>query len=194
MIRHRNIGNKFILSSGGSSYGIPKTGQVVSYLSDDDGDLQEGKPATGDRFTDNGDNTITDNATGLMWIKNVMTIGGIWITDYGSGDEPTLFTWDDAVSNSAALSHAGKTDWRLPNIFELVTTLFSVGEDMTFSSFFPDIQLSTGGSYKIWSSSTNLYGGLGAYKMYLDLDSSRVPINSANSSDTYLVKPVRTIA
>ena len=54
-------------------------------------------------FTDNGDETITDSATGLMWQKD----------DSQSAD------FDDAVSSCEAASTAGHTDWRLPNVKEL---------------------------------------------------------------------------
>lgn len=46
--------------------GLPATGQTTSYGAGDDGDLQLGRARS---FTDNGDGTITDNATGLMWEK-----------------------------------------------------------------------------------------------------------------------------
>jgi hypothetical protein len=54
---------------------LPKTGQVVSWDGEgfDDGGYQEGWPKAGPlavtRFIDNGDNTITDRATNLQWIK-----------------------------------------------------------------------------------------------------------------------------
>src|SRR5262245_50839454 len=41
-----------------------KTGQTTAFGTGSDGDLQKG---AGQSFTDNGDGTITDNTTGLMW-------------------------------------------------------------------------------------------------------------------------------
>src|ERR1035437_2742356 len=54
----------------GSPPSVPKTGAVVSYDGNnlDDGGTQLGNPVS-PRFVDNGDNTISDKATGLMWIK-----------------------------------------------------------------------------------------------------------------------------
>lgn len=47
--------------------GFPlKTGQTMSYGAGDDGDVQAGLPPA---YTDNGDGTITDRNTGLMWEK-----------------------------------------------------------------------------------------------------------------------------
>jgi len=54
------------------------------------------------RFTDNGDGTITDLATGLMWIKNA-NLGG-------------LMTWTSAVVYCENLVTNGYDDWRLPSI------------------------------------------------------------------------------
>jgi formylglycine-generating enzyme required for sulfatase activity len=57
-----------------------------------------------DHFSDNGDGTIKDNYTGLVWQKI---------------QSPNTMTWEEALSYSSGLSLAGKSDWRLPNIKEL---------------------------------------------------------------------------
>ena len=66
-------------------------------------------------YTDNGDGTITDNKTGLMWEK--LSADGT-IHDYG-----TSYTWYTAFTRRSTTlnsgSFAGHTDWRLPNINEL---------------------------------------------------------------------------
>ena len=51
---------------------VEKTGQTISYATGDDGELERGidKPPLKDRFTDNGDGTVTDNLTGLIWMKD----------------------------------------------------------------------------------------------------------------------------
>jgi hypothetical protein len=51
-----------------SAPSLPKTGQTTSYADYDDGYYKVGNPVD-PRFTDNGDGTISDNATGLMWVK-----------------------------------------------------------------------------------------------------------------------------
>ncbi|MFI3327674.1 MAG: DUF1566 domain-containing protein [Rikenellaceae bacterium] len=56
-------------------------------------------------FVDNGDGTISDRATGLMWSKD------------DSGSEG--MTWVDALVYAQKSELAGYTDWRLPNVKEL---------------------------------------------------------------------------
>ena len=49
---------------------ISKTGQTMTYAMGDDGNIQAGVEWPAQRFTDNGDGTVTDNLTGLMWLKD----------------------------------------------------------------------------------------------------------------------------
>jgi uncharacterized protein DUF1566 len=84
-----------------------------------DGELQEG---VGRSYTDNGDGTITDNQTGLMWEKK---------SDDGSiHDQDNAYTWNDAfgvfIAGLNTANFAGHNDWRLPNRFEL-DSLFDLG-------------------------------------------------------------------
>ena len=77
-----------------------------------DGDLQTGAERS---YTDNGDGTITDNATGLMWEKNVKDTNSINHCN-------TPHTWDGAflkIAELNAANFAGYNDWRLPNVNEL---------------------------------------------------------------------------
>lgn len=55
-------------------------------------------------FIDNRDGTITDNTTGLMWMK----------TDSKQG-----MNWQEALAYAESMKLAGYTDWRLPNAKEL---------------------------------------------------------------------------
>ena len=52
---------------------LPKTGQTTSYESGDDGDYEAGNPVS-PRLVDNGNGTVSDRATGLMWVKSVPLI------------------------------------------------------------------------------------------------------------------------
>jgi len=68
---------------------------------------------TGVRFTDNGDGTVTDNLTGLIWLKNSNCWG--------------VLNWTNALSMSNGLANGScelsdgsdAGDWRLPNVNEL---------------------------------------------------------------------------
>ena len=57
------------------------------------------------RFTDNGDDTVTDNNTKLIWSKNANLCGHK--------------NWLGAMHYCSGLTHAGHSDWRLPSISEL---------------------------------------------------------------------------
>jgi hypothetical protein len=66
-------------------------------------------PSTG-HLVDNGDNTVTDTATGLMWQQ-------LEVVDELNAVSP--MTWEEALSYCETLELAGYDDWRLPNINEL---------------------------------------------------------------------------
>ncbi len=64
-----------------------------------------GNPAYGrNDFHDNGDGTITDRATGLVWQE----------ADSGKG-----MNWQEALAYAEGLTLAGHSDWRLPSVKEL---------------------------------------------------------------------------
>ncbi len=70
-------------------------------------------------YVDNGDGTITDNATGFMWMKN----------DNGAG-----VLWENALSYAEGFEYAGYTDWRLPNAKELQSIVDYARSPATTSS------------------------------------------------------------
>jgi hypothetical protein len=87
-----------------SSDRLPVTGQSTVHTAGDDGTYQKGVAFPLIRFRDNGDGTMTDNMTGLVWLKNV-----------GSA----TYTWTQALDyvdtlNSAVSGNGGYHDWRLP--------------------------------------------------------------------------------
>ncbi len=92
---------------------VEKTGQETSLVSGDDGSLERGVAWPNPRFTDNGDGTVTDNLTRLIWLKHANCFGGK--------------TWSKAIKDCKTLNNGecGLSDgsdegnWRLPNIKEL---------------------------------------------------------------------------
>jgi hypothetical protein len=86
-------------------------------------------------LTANGNGTVTDSNSGLIWQQAEVT--------------PTM-TWEGALNYCEALSLGGKTDWRLPNIKEIQSlvevTHLNPAIDTTY---FPGAQ-----SARYWSSTT----------------------------------------
>lgn len=69
-----------------------------------------------ERFTDNGNGTVSDTLTGLTWMR--CPLGQTW--DGGScNGEVTTLDWQGALQTADAQVFAGFADWRLPNLKEL---------------------------------------------------------------------------
>ena len=123
-----------------SNGGLPKTGQY-SYYPYDDGYYQMGYPlGGGQRFIDNGDNTVIDLATGLMWVKDPVQIGGIFISS---------MYWYDAINACENLDYAGWNDWRLPNINELSSI---INHSMYYPCFDQNYFIQNPPDAPVWSS------------------------------------------
>jgi hypothetical protein len=116
-----------------------KTGQTTSYGPGSDGDVRAGVAR---QYVDNGDGTITDTETGLMWEKKDRS-GGIhdwnnWYT-WGMTSAPytmngTMVTTFLAALNTAPC-FAGHCDWRIPNVNELQSLA-------NYGSVFPAVDMS----------------------------------------------------
>jgi len=80
-----------------------------------------GNPQYGtNRFIDNGDGTVSDEATGLIWQK---------------ADSARGMNWNDALVYAEQLELAGHDDWRLPNAKELQSIVnYSRSPDATGSA------------------------------------------------------------
>ncbi|MEK8021359.1 MAG: DUF1566 domain-containing protein, partial [Candidatus Parabeggiatoa sp.] len=96
---------------------LSQTGQVTQYEAGDDGDIQAGVKWPTPRFTDNQDGTITDNLTGLMWLKQSHCLGSsvVWQDAF---DKISNFNNKSASYNCKEYK-ASYQDWRLANINEL---------------------------------------------------------------------------
>ena len=53
----------------------PRQGNIRHTQDGDDGDLEKGITWPNPRFTDNGVGTVTDNLTGLIWLKDANCFG-----------------------------------------------------------------------------------------------------------------------
>ncbi len=134
---------------------LPATGQTVSYHPGDDGDLQMGVPIPANRFTDNGNGTITDAFTGLMWLQDANLIASRdpdFDQDRTPGDGD--INWRTALDYIQKLNdenYLGHNDWRMPNLLELRSLIDLNYDSITFPENHPFINLK-----KIyWSSTTS---------------------------------------
>ncbi|GAH49924.1 unnamed protein product, partial [marine sediment metagenome] len=100
---------------------LPKTGQIISYRAGDDGTYQAGwwrgllNENNKERFIHigSGENTLTkDLATGLMWPADGESAGC---------NDGSICGWEGAIIVANALDFAGFSDWRLPNVRELMS-------------------------------------------------------------------------
>jgi hypothetical protein len=120
-----------VRGGGSGPQAFPATGQTTAYRADkndgipgpvavpDDGTLQTGAPLS---FLDNGNGTITDQNTRLMWEKK-SDDGTLHDKDNsywwnGNGANETLWDWLEDVN---AQAFGGFQDWRIPNARELLS-------------------------------------------------------------------------
>ncbi len=113
-------------------------------------------------FVDNGDGTVTDAATGLMWQQ---------------GDSGVGLNWEDALAYAENLTDSGFNDWRLPNAKELQSILdYTRSPDTTASAAIDSVFVTTPITNEAsqvdypcyWTSTTHanwtaVSGGAGAY-------------------------------
>ncbi|MDX1284655.1 MAG: sulfatase-like hydrolase/transferase, partial [Draconibacterium sp.] len=103
-IVHTSVSN---FHSTNSEIETPETTDVL-YWQD------AGRITNSPSYTDNGDGTITDMVTGLMWEKDM-------------GEK---ITWSEAVEKVKNLNVGGYEDWRIPTIKELYSLILFTGRVM----------------------------------------------------------------
>lgn len=155
----------FTLSAAAATVQVPRTADLGCYSqlnvqipcagTGQDADIMAGATWPTPRVTDNNNGTVTDNLTGLIWLKNAKctdTVGGI----AGVG-----VTWPNALrwSNALADGACGLTDgslsgeWRLPNVNEIDNLLNHTSGPTNFIYHsFSNVVSFTSGAY--WTSTT----------------------------------------
>ncbi len=111
---------------------IPDTGQTTSFTDTigEDSDYTINPPS----YTDNGNGTVSDNVTGLIWQK----------------ENTTYSIWSEAAATCNDLSLAGFSDWRLPTVQELHHTMdYEKTWPVCDTAVFPDCENS------FWTSNTS---------------------------------------
>ena len=146
-----------------------ESGTVISCSgTGQDGDLQAGVTWPRPRFKDNGDGTVTDNLTKLIWLKNANCAGA-------------TKSWFEALTYCQTLNsgQCGLTDdsvegdWRLPNVKEL--------QSLIHYGFYSPALPNTAGTGQwaegdpfinvqpshYWSATTYVHGTNNAYWVYM---------------------------
>jgi hypothetical protein len=125
-------GNQFeLLSMTQSAYKLVDTGQSNCYNSSgsnvscsnsgQDGAYNSNQPS----YTNNGDGTITDNVSALVWQQTPDTNGD------GSIDSTDKLSQSAAVSYCSNLDLANQSDWYLPDIKTMYSLINFSGEDVS---------------------------------------------------------------
>jgi hypothetical protein len=128
---------------------FPASGQTTAFTSEkndgvtgpvavpDDGVVQAGASLS---YTDNGDGTITDGNTGLMWEKK-SDDGGLHDKDNayywsGNGTQETIWDWLEDVNTEGGTGFASFHDWRVPNVKELLSVVNYENTPLSVSAAF----------------------------------------------------------
>ena len=140
------------------------------------------------RFTDNGNGTVTDHKTGLVWLRDASALGRL--------------TWKEAMDACAALESGqhGLTDgskvsdWRLPERLELESLLDLRFCDPALSNAAGTAKWSDGDAFSgvqsnnYWSSTSSVYGTSIAWAVYLSYGT----VSAHVKANTLYVWPVRS--
>ena len=159
-------------STAGSPAAVERTGQVTCYSqvgvvvpcagTGQDGDHRAGVVWPNPRFVDNGDGTVSDRLTDLIWLKDA--------TCSDLGGEAGWMSWGDALAATAGLAHGAcgladssePGDWRLPNAKEMLSLIDLEYQDPALSNAAGSGQWSEGNAFvgvigwEFWSSSSQL--------------------------------------
>lgn len=126
-------------------------------------------------FADNGDGTITDQATGLTWAQ----------ADSGEG-----MLWEDALAFCQDLSLAGYDDWRLPNAKELQSIVdYSYAPDAADpvqqgKAINPLFQISEDANH-FWTGTTHREGNKNDFAAYVAFDMAMGYLEDRLGNTTY---------
>ena len=166
---------------------VPPCDPIPCAGTGEDGELQKGV-AVSPRFVYNGDGTVTDKLTGLVWLRegNCNT----FFAGDATGQNSRPWSAALAAADQLAAGYCGLTDgsvaedWRLPNLRELQSLI-------DFSQVNPALPpshpfLNTVSSY-YWSSTTLAISTAGAWRVYF----GNGTVTSDVKSNSYNVRAVR---
>lgn len=126
-------------------------------------------------YTDNGNGTVTDTVTGLMWQQQ---------------DDNQTRNWEGAITYCEGLSLAGFTDWRLPDVMELASITDDSNAPAIDSIAFPGTNSSNYFDY-YWSSTS--YASNSSFAWHVAFGTGRVDKGDSingNKANSYYVRCV----
>ncbi|TIH19225.1 DUF1566 domain-containing protein [Marinifilum sp. JC120] len=104
-------------------------------------------------YVDRKDGTVEDKATGLIWQQ---------------ADSVKKLNWKEALSYCENLNHAGRTDWRLPNVKELQSIVdYSRSPKTSGTAAIDPIFKVTDKESYYWSSTTHMDGPKPSHASYV---------------------------
>jgi hypothetical protein len=163
--------------------GVPRTTRGLCPCSADvdDAQLRKGVLWPEPRFTDNGNGTVTDNLTSLIWLKNANCFNTQTWTQ-ALGDANTLAAPMCGLSDGSTVGQ-----WRLPNVRELLSLIDFGYASPALPPSLPFIGVQA--SVRYWSSTVVANNSvLNAWD--IDFDIGTVNRNQPKTN-TYYVWPVR---
>jgi C1A family cysteine protease len=137
--------------------------------------VRGGQARSFDNWIINGDGTVTDPQTGLMWELKT--------DDGGDRDKDNKYTWQEALDYCNNLDLGGYSDWRLPSINELTSLVdLSRYDPPVNTAYFPK----TVTSY-YWSSTSCAHPTYNAWRVAFKSGTS----SNGSKSSSYYVRAVR---
>ena len=190
---------------------FPVTGQTTSYSAStltetgapvlDDGAVQAGRALS---YQDNGDGTLTDLNTHLMWEKKSEdgSLHDVSITlPWSSSTTTTIWDWLAQVNTEGGIGFAGYNDWRIPNVKELQSIIdYGTSDPAVDPAFNRGVSAgctalgcsaTASGSY--WSSSTraNFHWSAWIVTFYLGTNFSDYKAFDPSFNNVHFVRAVR---
>ena len=141
-------------------------------------------------YTDNGDGTVTDIHTGLMWQKCSLGLSG---ADCTTGTQQSV-NWFDALAAAMANTDNGYSDWRLPNKNELHSLVeYACSSPAINETFFPSGSIVSNASKRFWTSTPYAGSADSAWIVRFDGGLVRAYTSGApiRKNDLYFVRLVR---
>ena len=150
------------------------------------------KSKTPPRFVDNGDGTVTDSKTGLMWEKKTdsnVNDTYFWSSSGSAPDGPLftsfLATMRCDISADGSCGLAGHYDWRVPNSAELQTIRDCSQPSCIDPIFGPTV------AFSYWSASTDAQSTANAWAVCFGNGCGSTLFNNAKVDTAGCVRVVR---